>query len=180
MTALVVREQAAITRFPFKFDFRRILANELDQFFRDLSLMFARTPNAEALLFKWMTRTIVRFPMEQDWRNEGGYSRIPLADYLEAAHQFGEQLREIGFRRDNSFEKAAFVALKFGGNTRSIEQDFGVSDLGRRMRRLQLAEHFGWSMREMDTMTLDELDDAYDYLSAVRKATKPRGVITGS
>lgn len=62
-----------------------------------------------------------------------------------------------------------FTALNVGINTDQIGQDFGVSDLAWRIRRLQLAHFYGWSLPAIDALSLTDLSDALAYRAALLK-----------
>jgi len=69
----------------------------------------------------------------------------------------------------NAFQKAVYVGLKFGATSRDLERDFGVKDAVERISRLQLAKWYGWTLSEIDDMSLADLSDAVDYMAAVNK-----------
>lgn len=51
-----------------------------------------------------------------------------------------------------------------------MEATYGVEDVGWSVMRFQLAEYFGWSMRDIDEMTMGEIHQSYAYIKAVQRA----------
>ena len=66
-------------------------------------------------------------------------------------------------------EKSMFIALTSGSQPDHIGSDFGIDDLAWRIRRLQLAHFYGWSLAQIDSLSLTDLADALAYRSALLK-----------
>jgi hypothetical protein len=67
-------------------------------------------------------------------------------------------------------EKSIFTALTVGGSADQIGHEFGVPDLGWRIRRLQLAHFYGWTLASIDALSLNDLSDALAYRAAILKS----------
>jgi hypothetical protein len=88
---------------------------------------------------------------------EGEVRSAPHADLIRQARQF---------------ERAAFAALALNGGAdhlAALEQRYGVPGFGWRLRRLQLAAYYGWTLREIDALPPADLADALAYLAALAK-----------
>lgn len=66
------------------------------------------------------------------------------------------------------------MALKTGANVAEFERMFGVDNLGERIKRLQVAKYYGWSLTEIDEMTEAQFDDAYAYMGAIGKMSEAK------
>ena len=64
-------------------------------------------------------------------------------------------------------EKSMFIALT-SGSVLASEPD--RDDIAWRIRRLQLAQFYGWSLADIDALSLTDLIDALAYRSALLKA----------
>lgn len=49
-----------------------------------------------------------------------------------------------------AFEKACYIALKFGGKPDDLERDCAVEDVGLRIQRLQVMERWGLRPKDYD------------------------------
>jgi len=59
------------------------------------------------------------------------------------------------------------MAIKTGAPVADFERMFGVDNLGERIKRLQMAKYYGWSLTEIEEMTEAQFDDAYGYMGAI-------------
>jgi hypothetical protein len=73
-------------------------------------------------------------------------------------------------------EKAFYVGLKFGAQFEQLERDFGVADIGWRILRMQLMDHFKLSIAQVEALRNDPtgIADALAYLSATAKMENER------
>lgn len=86
-----------------------------------------------------------------------------------AAHFTPSFVKHLSEPRGNAFQKAVYVALKFGASNTDLERDFGVKDGIARITRLQLAKWYGWTLEQIDDLSLGDLQDAYDYMAIHHK-----------
>lgn len=49
---------------------------------------------------------------------------------------------------------------------------FGVDALGERVRDLQMAKYYGWTLNDIEDMTEQQYNDAYGYMGAVAKMSE--------
>ena len=66
------------------------------------------------------------------------------------------------------------MAIKTGANVGDFERMFGVENLAERIKRLQMAKYYGWSLTEIEEMTEAQFDDAYAYMGAVSKMSEAK------
>ncbi len=59
--------------------------------------------------------------------------------------------------------------MKANGNApvEDVERMFGTEDVEYRLKRLQMAKYYGWSIVDINEMTDTEFDDAYAYMGAI-------------
>lgn len=74
---------------------------------------------------------------------------------------------ESSEKKAKQFEKAAYFLLKSGAKVAEIETMFGVDDLGKDVRDLQMARFYGWTLAEIEDMSERQYDRAYAYMSAM-------------
>lgn len=74
------------------------------------------------------------------------------------------------------FEKACYVALRFGATFAQLERDFDVPDVGWRILRVQLMDRFKLSLAQVEALRDDPtaVSDMLGYISALNKAQEKK------
>lgn len=80
----------------------------------------------------------------------------------------------MGTKNSKQFEKATYFLLKTGATVGEIEAMFKVDDLGEDVKAFQMAKYYGWTLADINELTLDQHDRAYAYMAAVAKMSEDK------